>query len=71
MIIGNSQKGTVRENINNLKGERHKDTYSPLGERYKKDDPFQSIKSQVDMSKIDPDDRGEEYNDESSWKDFY
>ena len=39
--------------------------------QYKKDDPFQSIKNQVNMADIDPDDRGVEIEDESTWKDFY
>ncbi len=70
MIIGKSQKGTVRENINNLKGEKQED-YNPIGQRFKKDDPFQSIKGQVNMNDIDPDDRGADIEDESTWKDFY
>ncbi len=70
MIIQNNFRGTQRENINHLKGEKD-DDYKPIGNQFNKDDPFSRIKSQVDMSQIDPDDRGSEYQDESTWKDFY
>ena len=69
MIIGSNQKGTVRENINNLKGEKDNNDYSPLGNHFKKDDPISNLKSQIDNLNIDPDDRG--LDDESNWKDFY
>ena len=70
MIIGNNQKGTVRDNINHLKGEKNDNDYKPVGSRFRHDEvELPPIKDAVDLSKIDPDDRG--MDDESNWKDFY
>ena len=71
MIIGNNQQGTVRENINRIKGEKEENN-GPLGNRYRKDDMIDNLLPKTNiMEELDPDDRGAEYEDEKDWKDFY
>ena len=70
MIISNNQKGTVRENINHLKGDKSNDDYNPIGKLFKHDEINKPIEGAVDMTEIDPDDRAND-DSEQDWKDFY
>jgi len=70
MIIGNNQKGTVRDTINNLKGEKSDNNYKPLGDLFKRDETNKPIKGAVDMTEIDPDNRDVD-DSKDNWKDFY
>ena len=68
MIIGSTSQGTVRDNINRLKGEKV-DTNEILGSKYRNEE-YKAQVEKVDMNKIDPDDRDVD-DSEKEWKDFY
>lgn len=70
MIIGNNTQGTARDKINSLRGERTDEQLGNLGSLYRKDEYKEEL-PKVDMDDIDPDNRGEDYEDEKDWKEFY
>ena len=72
MIIGNNQKGTVRDTINNLRGDKEdSNANQTLGNYFRKDEYIPEIKDAVNMEDIDPDDRGTDFEDNNDWKEFY
>ena len=68
MIIGSGQRGTVRDNINRLKGSENNDN-EVLGKLFRKEEYVQEL-PKVDMDEIDPDTRDVD-DSEKEWKDFY
>ena len=73
MIIGNNQQGTVRDNINRMKGEKVDNSQGHLGDLFRNDEFVQKLPKDENPLINAPvrDDKELDYEDEKDWKDFY